>query len=80
MEFISDVFGTENLMSENASMFDCFEQYDIYHLKEKAQTILLINGYGYSRLNFCKSNDLLILNGTITLTIFVLFGWFPVYR
>ena len=61
--FISDVFGTENLLSENASMFDCFEQYDIPFESKSADNT--VNQYGYSLIDFCKSNNLLILNGRI---------------
>ena len=37
--FISDVFGTENLLSENACMYDCFDKI-MYRLLGKAQILL----------------------------------------
>ena len=61
--FISDVFGTENLLSENASIFDCFEQYDIPFERKSADNT--VNQYGYSLIDFCKNNNLLILNDRI---------------
>ena len=62
-DFISDVFGTENLLSENAEMFNCFNQTNIPILRKSADAS--VNQYGYSLIDFCKSNNLLILNGRI---------------
>ena len=62
-DFISDVFGTENLLSENAEMFNCFNQNNIPILRKSADAS--VNQYGYSLIDFCKSNNLLILNGRI---------------
>ena len=61
--FISDVFGTENLLSENASMYDCFEKNNIPFVRKSADAS--VNQYGYSLIDFCKSNSLVILNGRI---------------
>ena len=56
--FISDVFGTENLLSENASMYDCFEQNNVPFERKSAD--VSINQYGYSLIDLCMSNNLLM--------------------
>ena len=61
--FISDVFGTENLLSENACMYDCFEQNNVPFVRKSADSS--VNQYGYNLIDFCKSNSLVILNGRI---------------
>ena len=61
--FISDVFGTENILSENACMYDYFEQNNVPFVRKSADSS--VNQYGYNFIDFCKSNGLVILNGRI---------------
>ncbi|MEW8546328.1 MAG: reverse transcriptase family protein [Candidatus Thiodiazotropha sp.] len=61
--FISDVFGTENLLAENASTYDCFEQNKVPFKRKSADNS--VNQYGYSLIDFCKGNNFIILNGRI---------------
>ena len=50
-------------MSEDACIFDCFEQTGVS--LERKSSDSTINQYGYNLLEFCKSNDLFILKGCI---------------
>ena len=62
-EYISDIYGMQELYEENNSMLDLFECYEVPLDRKSADESA--NAYGYSLLNMCKNNDLFILNGRI---------------
>ena len=62
-DFISEFYGTQDLLEENAKSLDCFECCNIPLNRKSADKV--VNSYGYNLLEFCKSNNLFILNGRI---------------
>ncbi|MEW8546419.1 MAG: endonuclease/exonuclease/phosphatase family protein, partial [Candidatus Thiodiazotropha sp.] len=62
-EYISDIYGMQELYDENSHILDLFERFDVpLHRKSADDSV---NAYGYSLLEMCKNNDLFILNGRI---------------
>ncbi|MCG8049047.1 MAG: reverse transcriptase family protein [Candidatus Thiodiazotropha endolucinida] len=61
----SDVYGLQETYEENTCLLNIFEQYGIPLNRSSADTS--INSYGYNLLEFCKNNNLFILNGRIGL-------------
>ena len=62
-DFISEFYGTQDLLEENAKSLDCFECCNIPLNRKSADKV--VNSCGYNLLEFCKSNNLFILNGRI---------------
>ena len=60
-EFISHVNNDDILTYENEEISYCFEYNNVPLKRKSADTST--NAYGYQMLDFCKSNDLVILNG-----------------
>ena len=60
-EFISHVNNDDILTYENEEISYCFEYNNVPLKRKSADTST--NAYGYQMLDFCKSNDLFILNG-----------------
>ena len=59
--FICDIQGNDELYMENQDVLNCFDLYDI-PLKRKASDNTT-NFYGQQMLDFCKYNNIFILNG-----------------
>ena len=62
-KFISESNGNEDLYNENVYMLNYFDKYDI--LLQRNSADLSINFYGQQLLEFCKSNNIFILNGRL---------------
>ena len=60
-EFISHVNNDDILTYENEELSYCFEYNNVPLKRKSADTST--NAHGYQMLDFCKSNDLFILNG-----------------
>ncbi|MEW8546895.1 MAG: reverse transcriptase family protein [Candidatus Thiodiazotropha sp.] len=62
-DFICDIYGNDDLYHENLDILNCFEMYGIPLERQTADEIT--NLYGSQLLDFCKSNNVFILNGRI---------------
>ena len=62
-EFICDIYGNDDLFRENTDIFRCFAMHDIPLIRKSADKI--INMYGYQLIEFCKNNNIFIINGRI---------------
>ena len=54
-EYISDIYGMQELYEENNSILDLFERYHVPLNRKSADES--VNAYGYSLLDMCKNND-----------------------
>ena len=59
--FICDIQGNDELYMENEDVFNCFEQCDIPLLRKTSDHTT--NFYGPQMVEFCKYNNIFILNG-----------------
>ena len=62
-DFICDIQGNDDLYQENLDIFNCIEIYGIPLQRQTADENT--NLYGSQLLDFCKSNNVFILNGRI---------------
>ena len=59
--FLSDVYGNHELYRENMEIFKCFED-DSVPLSRRNDDVT-VNQYGNQLIEFCKNNNIFILNG-----------------
>ena len=59
-KFISESNGNEDLYNENLYILHSFDKYDILLQRNSADQS--VNFYGQQLLEFCKSNNIFILN------------------
>lgn len=62
-EFICDIFGDDDLFRESLDTFQYFDKYHIPLLRKSAD--IATNPYGHQLLDFCKNNNLFIINGRL---------------
>lgn len=62
-EHMCDIYGMQDIFEENSNLLHYFEQCDVPLHRISADNS--VNSYGYNMLEFCKNNDLFILNGRI---------------
>lgn len=60
-EYLNDFYGNYELTNESLQILHSFERYNISVTRENADST--VNAYGYKIIDFCKSNDIYILNG-----------------
>ena len=62
-EFISDLFGNEDLIKDETRIFECFKHFNVPLKRNSSDEN--VNSYGYNLLEFCKFNNIFILNGRL---------------
>lgn len=62
-QFICDLQGNEELFMENANILNYFDSYDVALQRNSAD--LAVNFYGQQLLDFCKYNNIFLINGRI---------------
>lgn len=62
-EFICDRYGNDDLYRENLNIFRYFDAYDVQLLRKNTDSSS--NVYGKQLIEFCKNNNIFILNGRI---------------
>ena len=62
-EFISDLFGTEDLILDETHVFECFKHFNVPLKRNSSDET--VNSYGQNLLEFCKFNNIFILNGRL---------------
>ena len=62
-EHMCDIYGLQDLFQENTNILNYFDKFGIPLDRNSADQS--INSYGYNLLDFCKNNNLFILNGRI---------------
>ena len=60
-DFICEIYGNEDLYQENLKILQYFEKNEIPLERKNAD--ITVNAYGYQLLEFCKNNNIFILNG-----------------
>ena len=61
--YLNDFYGNFELTNETFQTLQCFERNNISIIRENADRT--VNAYGYKMAEFCKNNDIFILNGRI---------------
>ena len=62
-EFLCNVQGNEDLYRDKVSIFQCFNNNNVPLKHSNADTST--NSYGYQFVEFCKNNNIFILNGRV---------------
>ena len=62
-EYISDMYGLQQLYDENINVLSYFEKYNVPLDRNSADETM--NSYGYGLLDLCKNKNLFILNGRL---------------
>ena len=60
-DFICEINGNQELFDENMEIFHCFENNNIP--LERINIDKITNSYGYQLVEFCKNNNIFIMNG-----------------
>ena len=61
--FICDVYGNDDLLSENLEIIQCFDKCHIPLERKNIDTVS--NAYGQQLIEFCKNNNIFMLNGRL---------------
>ena len=62
-DFICEINGIQELFEENMEIFHCFETNNIP--LERKNIDKITNSYGYQLVEFCKNNNIFIMNGRL---------------
>ena len=62
-DFICEINGNQELFDENMDIFHCFENNNIP--LERINIDKITNSYGYQLVEFCKNNNIFIMNGRL---------------